>query len=64
MTMTDALRDDLRRVDEIACTVGQHLTEPVQTDDDYINRCVYALAVAVEHLIEAEIRRREKDAGT
>lgn len=56
-TRLDALKEDRRNADRIACEMGEHLVN--DPADTVVERCIWALAVAVLHLTDAEIKRRE-----
>lgn len=58
-TRLDALKEDRRNADRIACEMGEHLLEDL--GNTIVERCIWALAVAVLHLTDAEIRRRESN---
>ena len=62
MTLTDALRDDLQRMEDIAIEAGFRIKgQPVRGKTP--SQVQWAVAVALKHLLEAEIKRREKEAG-
>ena len=61
MTMLDAMKRDLVTTDKIACELGTVFEKPVE--ESLIERYIYGLSVAVHHLLESEIKRRERDGG-
>lgn len=61
MTMLDALKDDMRRMEDISIEAGFRVKGyPVRGKTP--SQVQWAVAVALLHLLEAEIRRRERDA--
>lgn len=59
MTLTDALKDDLRRMEDIAIEAGFR-TKGFAVRGKTPSQVQWACAVAIQHLLEAEIKRREK----
>lgn len=60
MTILNALKDDARRMEDIACECAPALREPYHNDDGKTQRFLWAMAVAILHLLTAEIKRGER----
>ena len=52
----DKLKKDLRTVDDVVMFTGEALKE--SPEKTMVWRCIYGLAVAVEHLLEEAIRNK------
>ena len=63
MTLTDALKDDLARMEDIAIEAGLRI-KGYAVRGRTPSQVQWACAVAIQHLLQAEIKRREKDART
>lgn len=62
MTLKDAMMDDMRRMEDIAADCGVRANaSPYIGDSPKTDRFFWAVAVAVLHLLLAEIKRRERD---
>ena len=61
MTMLDALKDDMRRMEDIALEAGFRV-KGYAVKGKTPSQVQWAVAVAVLHILEAEIKRRESDA--
>lgn len=62
MTLKDAMMDDMRRMEDIAADCGVRANaSPYIGDSKKTDRFFWAVAVAVLHLLLAEIKRRERD---
>ena len=59
MTITDALRDDLQRMEDIATEAGFRI-KGYAVRGKTPSQVQWAVAVALKHLIEAELHRREQ----
>lgn len=59
MTLLDALRDDMARMEDIAIEAG-YRTKGFVVRGKTPSQVQWACAVAIQHLLEAEIKRREK----
>ena len=58
-----ALKEDALRMEDIAADCGRVLREPYIGDQNRIERYLWAIAVAVLHLLQSEIKRRESANG-
>ena len=54
MTNLSALKDDAQRMEEVCCRLAQ-------PTDIWQDRIIYWMAVAIFHLLQAEIRRGERN---
>ena len=55
----DKLKKDLRTVDDVVMFTGEALKE--SPEKTMMWRCIYGLAVAVEHILTDKIRRTENE---
>lgn len=62
MTLTDALKDDLQRMEDIATEAGFRI-KGYAVRGRTPSQVQWAVAVALKHLIEAELHRRERNGG-